>query len=117
MISLGSSRTVLGDLKLASITQLLYSIHCLSVHRTVDELMHRAEKYTRIIELYLLLLLSSHLFWTSDYTFRFIYVDAPANVIQEEGHTTRFFVHPLSAVLALIFYDENDSAVPFPRRS
>ena len=41
-------------------------------------------------------------------------VDAPAEVTQEEGHTE--FLHLPSAVLALIFSREKDSAVPFPRR-
>ena len=40
-------------------------------------------------------------------------VDAPAGVTQE-GHTG--FLHLPSAVLALIFYRDKDSAVPFPRR-
>ena len=40
--------------------------------------------------------LSSHSFWTS------ISLDVPAGVTQEEGHT-RFFIHLLSAVRALIF--------------
>ena len=38
----------------------------------------------------------------------------PAGVTQEEGHTG-FLLLP-SAVLALIFSREKDSAVPFPRR-
>ena len=42
------------------------------------------------------------------------FVDVPAGVEQEEGHTG--FLHLPSAVLALIFYLEKDSAVPFPRR-
>ena len=41
--------------------------------------------------------------------------DAPAGVTQEEGHTG-FLIHLPSTMLALIFYRENDSAVPFPRR-
>ena len=43
------------------------------------------------------------------------FVDAPAGVIQEEGHTG-FLIHLPSAVLALIFSREKDSAVPFLRR-
>ena len=39
---------------------------------------------------------SSHLFWTS------IWLDVPAGVTQEEGHTG-FLIHLLSAVRALIF--------------
>ena len=43
------------------------------------------------------------------------FVDVPAGVIQEKGHTG--FLHLPSAVLALIFSREKDSsAVPFPRR-
>ena len=42
-----------------------------------------------------------------------VYVNTPAGVTQEEGHTGVFFLP--SAVLALIFYREKDSAVPFPR--
>ena len=47
------------------------------------------------------------------------YVNAPTGVTQEEGYTCvlfYFFIHLPSAVLALIFYREKDSAVPFPRR-
>ena len=39
---------------------------------------------------------SSHSFWTSSS------LDVPAGVTQEEDHTG-FFIHPLSAVRALIF--------------
>ena len=39
---------------------------------------------------------SSHSFWTSSS------LDVPTGVTQEEGHT-RFFIHLLSAVRALIF--------------
>ena len=42
-------------------------------------------------------------------------MDVPAGVTQEEGNTG-FSIHPLSAVLALIFSREKDSAIPFPRR-
>ena len=42
-------------------------------------------------------------------------VDVPAGVTQEEDHT-RFLIHLPSAVLALTFSREKDSAVPFPRR-
>ena len=42
------------------------------------------------------------------------FVDVPAGVTQEGDHTG--FLHLPSAVLALIFYREKDSAVPFPRR-
>ena len=41
-------------------------------------------------------------------------VDALAGVTQKEGHTG--FPHLPFAMLALIFYLEKDSAVPFPRR-
>ena len=44
----------------------------------------------------LLLLFSSHSFWTSSS------LDVPAGVTQEEGHTG-FLIHLLSAVRALIF--------------
>ena len=40
---------------------------------------------------------SSHPFWTSSS------LDVPAGVTQEEGYTG-FFIHLLSAVLALIFF-------------
>ena len=40
------------------------------------------------------------------------YVDAPAGVTQEE----LFFLHPFSAVLALIFIARRIQPVPFPRR-
>ena len=53
---------------------------------------------------------SSHSFWTS------CSLDAPAGVTQEEGHTG-FLIHLLSAVRALIFSREKDSAIPFPRRA
>ena len=43
------------------------------------------------------------------------FVDVPAGVIQEEGHTG-FLIHLPSAVFALIFTREKDSAIPFPRR-
>ena len=49
---------------------------------------------------------SSHSFCTS------ISLDVPAGVTQEEDHT-RFFIHLLSAMRALIFYREKDSAIPF----
>ena len=52
---------------------------------------------------------SSHSFWTSSS------LDVPAGVTQEEGHTG-FLIHILSAVRALIFPREKDSAIPFPRR-
>ena len=42
-------------------------------------------------------------------------VDVLAGVTQEEGHTG-FLIHLPSAVLALFFSREKDSAVPFPRR-
>ena len=42
-------------------------------------------------------------------------VDVPAGVTQEEGHTG-FLIHLPSAVRALIFPREKDSAIPFPRR-
>ena len=42
-------------------------------------------------------------------------MDVPAGVTQEEGHTG-FLIHLLSAVRALIFSREKDSAIPFPRR-
>ena len=41
-------------------------------------------------------------------------MDVPAGVTQEEGHTG--FLHLPSAVLALFFFREKDSAVPFPLR-
>ena len=41
------------------------------------------------------------------------HVDTSAGVTQEERHTG--FLHLPSAVLALIFYREKDSAVHFPR--
>ena len=42
-------------------------------------------------------------------------VDVPAGVTHEEGHTG--LIHLPSAVLALIFFREKDSAIiPFPRR-
>ena len=55
------------------------------------------------------------------------YLDTPAGVTQEEGHIggrphrslfCLFFLilHFSSAVLALIFHREKDSAVPIPRR-
>ena len=57
--------------------------------------------------------LSSHLFWTSG-----LWMYQPGShrrkVTQEEGHTG--FLHLPSAMLALIFHHEKDSAVPFPRR-
>ena len=62
---------------------------------------------------------SSHLFRTSDYTFRLI-CSAPAGVTQAEGHTGVFslLLHlPSVVVLALTFYREKDSAVRFPRRT
>ena len=43
-----------------------------------------------------------------------LFVDVPAGVTQEEGHTG--VLHLSSAVLALIFSREKDSAVSFPRR-
>ena len=52
---------------------------------------------------------SSHSFWTSSS------LDVPAGVTQEEGHTG-FLIHLLSAVRALSFSREKDSAFPFPRR-
>ena len=52
---------------------------------------------------------SSHSFWTS------CSLNVPAGVTQEEGHTG-FLIHLLSAVRALIFSREKDSAIPFPRR-
>ena len=42
-------------------------------------------------------------------------MDVPAGVTQEEGNTG-FSIHLLSAVLALNFSREKDSAIPFPRR-
>ena len=42
-------------------------------------------------------------------------MDVPAGVTQEEGNTG-FSIHLLAAVLALIFFREKDSAIPFPRR-
>ena len=42
-------------------------------------------------------------------------MDVPAGVTQEEGHTG-FLIHLPSAVRALIFCREKDSAIPFPRR-
>ena len=61
---------------------------------------------------------SSHLFRTSDYTFRLI-CGAPAGVTQAEGHTGVFslLLHLPSVVFALIFYREKDSAVCSPRRT
>ena len=50
---------------------------------------------------------SSHSFWTSSS------LDVSAGVTQEEGHTG-FFIHLVSAVRALMFYREKDSAIPFP---
>ena len=52
---------------------------------------------------------SSHSFWTSSW------LDVPAGVTQEEGHTG-FLIHLLSAVRAFSFSREKDSAFPFPRR-
>ena len=42
------------------------------------------------------------------------FVDVPAGVTQEEGHTG--FLHLPFSVLAFIFLASKDSAVPFPRR-
>ena len=42
-------------------------------------------------------------------------VNVPVGLSQEEGHAG-FLIHLPSAVLALIFSREKDSAVPFPRR-
>ena len=52
---------------------------------------------------------SSHSFWTSSS------LDVPAGVTQEEGHTG-FFIYLPSAVRALIFSREKDSAIRFPRQ-
>ena len=42
-------------------------------------------------------------------------MDVPAGVTQEEGRT-EFLIHVLSAVRALNFSREKDSAILFPRR-
>ena len=49
-----------------------------------------------VVEEYVLCVFSSHSFWTSSS------LDVPAGVTQEEGHT-RFLIHLLPAVRALIF--------------
>ena len=66
---------------------------------TPNKLVENGVNYEYLIENYtalLLLLLSSHSFWTSSS------LDVPAGVTQEEGHTG-FLIHLLSAVRALIF--------------
>ena len=56
----------------------------------------RVETGTEIHLIISVFVFSSHSFWTSSS------LDVPAGVTQEEGHTG-FFIHLLSAVLALIF--------------
>ena len=62
--------------------------------------------------------LTSHLLWMSDYIFRYkMWTHLPGSHRRKARHTGVFFLRLPSAVLALIFYREKDSAVAFPRRA
>ena len=105
---------LLGDAFDAEIVRM---VHVRMEGPYVRELAHQVAGNEKVV-------LSSHLFWTSDYTFRYNLWTHHQPGSHRRKATQEFIYlflflllsHLPSAVLALIFCREKDSAVPFPRR-